>query len=149
VLFQHRLGPVLAAQFGCLLGALWILIDVVLGGAGQDLVIRMILLPMLALVVVKVLAESPWGIFTLGATIPIVLWMGNYLRFVTRWQGAGSLRLWHHAGVAGSLGGKLIYQCPHWSQVFGLRNHMRHRLWILRRRWDCFRRYRRYVELVV
>src|ERR1044071_4261490 len=91
-------GPVLAAQFGYLPGALWILIGVVLGGAVQDFVIlfcsmrrngkslgqmikeelntpagliasiailaiMVILLAVLALVVVRALAESPWGIF--------------------------------------------------------------------------------------
>ncbi|HEY0455081.1 MAG TPA: carbon starvation CstA family protein, partial [Verrucomicrobiae bacterium] len=43
--------------------------------------IMIILLAVLALVVVKVLAESPWGVFTVGATIPIALLMGGYLRF--------------------------------------------------------------------
>ncbi|HYE29894.1 MAG TPA: carbon starvation CstA family protein [Methylomirabilota bacterium] len=110
-------GPVLAAQFGYLPGALWILIGVVLGGAVQDFVvlfcsmrrngkslgqmareelstvaggiataailaIMVILLAVLALVVVKALAESPWGVFTVGATIPIAMLMGGYLRFV-------------------------------------------------------------------
>jgi carbon starvation protein len=110
-------GPVLAAQFGYLPGALWILIGVVLGGAVQDFVIlfcsmrrngkslgqmvreelnsvagnialaailaiMIILLAVLALVVVKALAESPWGIFTVGATIPIAMLLGGYLRFV-------------------------------------------------------------------
>src|SRR3974390_1814493 len=109
-------GPVLAAQFGYLPGALWILIGVVLGGAVQDFVILfcsirrdgkslgqmvkeelnapagfiavlailailVILLAVLALVVVKALAESPWGIFTVGATVPIALLMGGYMRF--------------------------------------------------------------------
>jgi len=109
-------GPVLAAQFGYLPGALWILIGVVLGGAVQDFVIlfcsirrngkslarmvreelnsaagaigiiailsiMVILLAVLALVVVRVLAESPWGVFTVGATIPIALLMGGYLRW--------------------------------------------------------------------
>jgi carbon starvation protein len=109
-------GPVLAAQFGYLPGALWILIGVVLGGAVQDFIIlfasvrrdgrslaqmvreelgtaagaigvlailsiMIILLAVLALVVVKVLAESPWGVFTVGATIPIAMFMGGYLRF--------------------------------------------------------------------
>jgi carbon starvation protein len=109
-------GPVLAAQFGYLPGALWILIGVVLGGAVQDFVIlfcsmrrngkslgqmvreelnstagnialaailaiMIILLAVLALVVVKALAESPWGIFTVGATIPIAMLMGGYLRY--------------------------------------------------------------------
>src|SRR5213082_3112307 len=109
-------GPVLAAQFGYLPGALWILMGVVLGGAVQDFVIlfcsmrrngkslaqmvreelnttagyvgvaailtiMIILLAVLALVVVNALAESPWGVFTVGATIPIALLMGSYLRY--------------------------------------------------------------------
>ncbi len=44
--------------------------------------IMIILLAVLALVVVNVLAESPWGVFTVAATIPIALLMGGYLRFV-------------------------------------------------------------------
>src|SRR5262250_714884 len=46
------------------------------------LAIIVILLAVLALVVVKALAESPWGIFTVGATIPIAMFMGGYLRFL-------------------------------------------------------------------
>src|SRR6476660_6944327 len=45
------------------------------------LAIMIILLAVLALVVVNALAESPWGVFTVGATIPIALLMGGYLRF--------------------------------------------------------------------
>src|SRR6188768_3962082 len=45
------------------------------------LAIVVILLAVLALVVVNALAESPWGIFTVGATVPIALFMGGYLRF--------------------------------------------------------------------
>ncbi|MBN8249569.1 MAG: carbon starvation protein A, partial [Verrucomicrobia bacterium] len=110
-------GPVLAAQFGYLPGALWILIGVVLGGAVQDLVIlvasmrregrslgqmvrdelnplagtlalvailviMIILLAVLALVVVNALAESPWGVVTVGATIPIAMFLGVYLRWL-------------------------------------------------------------------
>src|SRR6478672_5820673 len=45
------------------------------------LAIMIILLAVLALVVVKALAESPWGVFTVGATIPIAMFMGCYLRF--------------------------------------------------------------------
>jgi carbon starvation protein len=40
-----------------------------------------ILLAVLSLVVVNALAESPWGVFTVGATIPIALFLGLYLRF--------------------------------------------------------------------
>jgi carbon starvation protein len=86
------------------------------------LAILVIMLAVLALVVVKALAESPWGIFTVGATIPIALFMGGYMRF---WRvgkvleasaiGAGLLLLavW---------GGKLVYENPQWAQVFGLRD---------------------------
>jgi carbon starvation protein len=44
--------------------------------------IMIILLAVLGLVVVKALAESPWGVFTVGATIPIALLMGGYLRWI-------------------------------------------------------------------
>jgi carbon starvation protein CstA len=33
-------------------------------------------------VVVRALAESPWGVFTVAATIPIALFMGGYMRFL-------------------------------------------------------------------
>ncbi len=44
--------------------------------------IMIILLAVLALVVVNALAESPWGAFSVGMTIPIALFMGFYLRFL-------------------------------------------------------------------
>ncbi len=44
--------------------------------------IMIILLAVLALVVVNALAESPWGVFTVAATIPIALFMGGYLRWI-------------------------------------------------------------------
>jgi len=43
--------------------------------------IMVILLAVLGLIVVKALAHSPWGVFTLCATVPIALLMGVYLRF--------------------------------------------------------------------
>jgi len=46
------------------------------------LLIMIILLAVLALVVVKALAGSPWGTFTVFATIPIALVMGVYARFI-------------------------------------------------------------------
>src|SRR4051812_2463297 len=50
-------------------------------GVAAILAIMIILLAVLALVVVNALAESPWGVFTVGATIPIAMLMGGYLRF--------------------------------------------------------------------
>jgi carbon starvation protein len=44
------------------------------------LAIMIVLLAVLALVVVKALAASPWGTFTLAATIPIALVVGLYMR---------------------------------------------------------------------
>jgi carbon starvation protein len=46
------------------------------------LLIMMILLAVLGLVVVKALIASPWGAFTVIATIPIALLMGVYSRFI-------------------------------------------------------------------
>ena len=148
-------GPVLAAQFGYLPGALWILIGVVLGGAVQDFVILfcsmrrngkslgemvkeelnspagaiavlailailVILLAVLALVVVKALAESPWGVFTVGATIPIALFMGGYMRFLRTGKVLEATALGVTLLLLAVWGGKLVYENPHWSQVFGL-----------------------------
>ncbi|MEG3135804.1 carbon starvation CstA family protein [Rouxiella sp. T17] len=44
--------------------------------------VMIIILSALALVVVKALADSPWGLFTIAATIPIALFMGIYMRFL-------------------------------------------------------------------
>ncbi len=43
--------------------------------------IMLVLLAVLSLIVVKALAESPWGTFTVAATIPIALFMGIYTRY--------------------------------------------------------------------
>ncbi len=44
--------------------------------------IMIIILAVLALIVVKALVGSPWGTFTVGATIPIALFMGVYMRYI-------------------------------------------------------------------
>jgi carbon starvation protein len=44
--------------------------------------IMVIILAVLALIVVKALAESPWGTFTVAATIPIAIFMGLYTRYI-------------------------------------------------------------------
>lgn len=45
-------------------------------------VIMLILIAVLAMIVVKALAESPWGVFSIAMTIPIAIFMGCYLRFL-------------------------------------------------------------------
>src|SRR5437867_2248317 len=84
------------------------------------LAIMVILLAVLALVVVRALAESPWGVFTVGATIPIAMFMGCYLRF-------GRVGKVMEASVIGVVclllavwGGKLVHESHRMSQVFGL-----------------------------
>ncbi len=46
------------------------------------LTIMIIITAILALVVVNALGESPWGVFSVGMTIPIALFMGVYLRYI-------------------------------------------------------------------
>ena len=110
-------GPTLAAQFGFLPGAIWIIVGVAVGGAVQDFVILCasmrrdgkslgqmvrdeigtvagytaiaavlgiltILVAVLALVVVNGLRDSPWGIVTIGLTMPIALLMGVYIKWL-------------------------------------------------------------------
>ncbi|MGC3988674.1 MAG: carbon starvation CstA family protein [Chthoniobacteraceae bacterium] len=71
--------------------------------------IIVILLAVLGLVVVRALAGSAWGVFTVAATIPIAMLMGGYLRF---WR-VGKVR---EATVIGAIllalavwGGKLVH----------------------------------------
>ncbi|MEO5800387.1 MAG: carbon starvation CstA family protein [Gemmatimonadales bacterium] len=47
---------------------------------GAILAIMVILLAVLALIVVRALADSPWGIFTMLCTIPIALLMGIWMK---------------------------------------------------------------------
>jgi len=44
--------------------------------------IMIVLIAVLALVVVNALGESPWGVVTVGLTIPIALLMGGYMRWI-------------------------------------------------------------------
>src|SRR6266403_729908 len=86
------------------------------------LAIMIILLGVLALVVVTALAESPWGVFTVGTTIPIAIFMGCYLRFGR----IGKVLEASAIGVIGLLlavwGGKLIHQDPHLAAIFSLKD---------------------------
>ncbi|MFZ1164325.1 carbon starvation CstA family protein [Mycobacterium sp.] len=56
-----------------------------IGGAAAlvgAFVIMVIIIAVLALVVVRGLAQSPWGVFSIAMTIPIAVFMGCYLRFL-------------------------------------------------------------------
>lgn len=69
----RSLGEMAKQELGSFAG-----IVVMLGALG----VMIIILAVLALVVVKALAHSPWGVFTIAATIPIALFMGVYMRFI-------------------------------------------------------------------
>lgn len=92
------------------------------GGIGLIAIvsIMIILLAVLALVVVNALAESPWGVFTVGATIPIALLMGGYLRF---WR-IGKVMEVSVLGVVLLLlavwGGQFIHGHAEWAKLFTL-----------------------------
>jgi len=81
------------------------------------LAIMIILLAVLGLVVVKALAESPWGLFTIAATIPLAMVMGVLLK-------SGTMRVTGVSiiGVAGLLlavvAGKYLPES--WNQALRL-----------------------------
>ncbi|ALS59852.1 MULTISPECIES: carbon starvation CstA family protein [Pandoraea] len=69
----RSLGDLVKSELGMIPGV------IALFGA---FLIMIIILAVLALIVVKALAGSPWGTFTVGLTIPIALFMGVYTRFI-------------------------------------------------------------------
>ena len=84
------------------------------------LAIMIIILAVLALVVVKALTASPWGLFTIFATIPIALLMGCYMRFIRPGR----------VGEASAFGvvlllvsiflGRVVAEDPTWAPLFTL-----------------------------
>lgn len=80
--------------------------------------IMIIILAVLALIVVKALAESPWGMFTVMATIPIAVFMGIYMRYIRPGR-IGEISLIGVVLLLGSiwLGGGVAAD-PFWGPVF-------------------------------
>ena len=80
--------------------------------------IMIIILAVLALIVVKALAESPWGIFTVMATIPIAMFMGIYMRYVRPGR-IGEISVIGVLLLLGSiwLGGQIAAD-PVWAKAF-------------------------------
>ena len=105
----RSLGEMIRAELGNAAG-----ITAMVGILG----IMVILLAVLALVVVKALAISPWGTFTVAMTIPIALVMGAYLR----WFRPGRILEVSLLGLALLLLsiwlGGLVAQSPDWAPMF-------------------------------
>jgi carbon starvation protein len=80
--------------------------------------IMIIILAVLALIVVKALAESPWGMFTVMATIPIAMFMGVYMRYIRPGR-IGEISIVGVVLLLGSiwLGGQ-IAASPAWAPMF-------------------------------
>ncbi|MBO9525292.1 MAG: carbon starvation protein A [Sphingobium yanoikuyae] len=80
--------------------------------------IMVIILAVLALIVVKALAESPWGMFTVAATVPLAMAMGAY----TRWIRPGRIGEVSILGLIGLLAaivyGQAIAESPVWGPTF-------------------------------
>jgi carbon starvation protein len=165
VLFGHHfaaiaaagplLGPVLAAQFGYLPGALWIIIGCVLAGAVHDMIvlfasvrhkaqslakiaeneigpitgavasvailfILILTLAGLSIAVVNAMFSSPWGTFTVFATIPIAILMGLHMHV---WR-AGDIKGASILGVAllalTIISGPYVVESPMLASLFTL-----------------------------
>lgn len=82
--------------------------------------IMLILLAVLSLIVVKALAESPWGTFTVAATIPIAMLMGVYSRFF-RPCAIGEVSLIGFVLLMLSIVvGQYVQEDPTWAAMFTL-----------------------------
>ncbi|WP_018991534.1 carbon starvation CstA family protein [Aromatoleum toluclasticum] len=80
--------------------------------------IMVIILAVLALIVVKALAESPWGTFTVGATIPIAIFMGLYTRYIRPGR-IGEVSVIGFIGLmAAIIGGGQVAASPTWAPLF-------------------------------
>ncbi|HET6397853.1 MAG TPA: carbon starvation CstA family protein [Pseudoxanthomonas sp.] len=80
--------------------------------------IMIIILAVLAMVVVKALAESPWGMFTVIATMPIAILMGVYMRYIRPGR-IGEISIVGLVLLLGAiwLGGKVAAH-PAWGPAF-------------------------------
>src|SRR5882724_1547735 len=74
--------------------------------------IMVILIAVLALVVVNALRQSPWGTFTVGATIPIAMVMGWYIRAVRPHDVVGATVLGLVLLALALVGGRWVDQHP-------------------------------------
>lgn len=165
VLFGHHfaaiaaagplLGPVLAAQFGYLPGALWIIFGCVLGGAVHDtivlfasvrhqgrslskiaeseigktcgaaasvafLFILLLTLAGLSIAVVNAMFASPWGTFTVFATMPIALLMGLWMYKIRPGDVLGASVIGVVLLALAVLAGPYVAASPTLSSIFAL-----------------------------
>jgi carbon starvation protein len=105
----RSLGEIIRAEMGNVPGVIAML---------GILAIMIILLAVLALVVVKALADSPWGTFTVFATMPIAVFMGLYSRYIRPGR-IGEISAFGFVGlIAAILLGGQVAADPTWAPAF-------------------------------
>jgi carbon starvation protein len=82
------------------------------------LAIMIIILAVLSLVVVKALTASPWGLFTIAATIPIALLMGVYMRILRPGRVGEASVLGVILLLAALYFGRAVAADPSWGPLF-------------------------------
>ncbi|MEW7850359.1 carbon starvation CstA family protein [Massilia aurea] len=80
--------------------------------------IMVIILAVLALIVVKALTGSPWGTFTVMATIPIALFMGIYSRFIRVGRIGEISAIGFVLLMLAIVGGQWVHDSPVWGPMF-------------------------------
>ncbi|WP_292981911.1 carbon starvation CstA family protein [Nitrosomonas sp.] len=80
--------------------------------------IMLILLAVLSLIVVKALAESPWGTFTVAATIPIAMFMGIYSRYFRPCAIAEVSLIGFVLLILSIVAGQYVQENPVWAAFF-------------------------------
>ncbi|HBT13998.1 MAG TPA: carbon starvation protein A, partial [Erwinia persicina] len=108
----RSLGEIAKQELGAFAGVI-----TMLGALG----VMIIILSALALVVVKALTNSPWGLFTLAATLPIALFMGVYMRFLRPGHIAEVSLIGFVLMMAAIIYGGDIALHPYWGPFFTLK----------------------------
>lgn len=107
----RSLGEMARQELGSFAGVV-----VMLGALG----VMIIILSALALVVVKALTNSPWGTFTIAATIPIALLMGIYMRYLRPGKIAEVSLIGFVLMMLAIIYGGHVAADPYWGPLFTL-----------------------------
>ncbi|HEX9933371.1 MAG TPA: carbon starvation CstA family protein [Allosphingosinicella sp.] len=105
----RSLGEIIRAEMGHIPGVIAMV---------GILAIMIILLAVLALIIVKALADSPWGTFTVFATMPVAIVMGLYGRYFRPGR-VGEVSLIGFVGLIGAiLLGEQVASSADWGPAF-------------------------------
>ncbi|MDQ8951835.1 carbon starvation CstA family protein [Acinetobacter rudis] len=107
----RSLGEMAKQELGSFAGVI-----VMLGALG----VMVIILAVLALVVVKALTHSPWGVFSIAATIPIAIFMGVYMRYIRPGKIAEVSIVGFILMMLAIIYGGEVAQHPYWGPFFDL-----------------------------